>query len=68
MQAEEATEFSERLARRRVILPLGLEKRSGRPEQWPKCCEKDDLIRRFWPFLGHLESFGEIWIGIWMNC
>ena len=68
MQAEEATEFSERLARRRVILPFGLEKRSGRPEQWPKSCEKYDLIRKIRPFQGHLERFGEIWMQIWMNC
>ena len=36
MQAKEATEFSERLARREVVLAFGLVKRSGRPEQWPK--------------------------------
>jgi len=42
--------FSERLARKVVILVLGLDKRSGRPEQWVKMGEKYDLIRRFWPF------------------
>ena len=63
--------FSERLARKRVLLPLGLEKRSGRSgrtEQWPKMGEKYDLIRKIQPFLGNLERFGEIWIEIWMNC
>ena len=51
-----------------MILVFGLEKRSGRPEQWPKIGEKSDLIRKIRPFLGHLERFGEIWIPIWMNC
>ena len=60
--------ISERLARKRVILTLGLVKRSGRPEQWSKLGEKYDLIRRNRPFLGHLERFGENWIGIWINC
>ena len=42
--------ISERLARRWVILALGLEKRSGRPEQWPKIPQKYDLIRKNRPF------------------
>ena len=42
--------ISERLVRRRVNLPLGLEKRSVRPEQWSKIGEKYDNIRRFRPF------------------
>ena len=60
--------FSERSARNGVLLTLGLEKRSGHPEQWPKIGEKYDNIRKIRPFLGHLERFGEIWIPIWMNC
>ena len=60
--------FSERLARREVDLMFGLDKRSGRPEQWSKIPQKYDLIRIFWPFLGHLDGFGEIWIPIWINC
>ena len=47
---KEATEFSERLARREVDLPLGLDKRSGHPEQWPKTPIKYDLIRINRPF------------------
>ena len=53
--------FYEHLARRRVILALGLEKRSGRPEQWSKIPQKSDLIRRFGRFWGiwtNLEKFG----------
>ena len=50
------------------VFPFGLEKRSGRPEQWPKMDEKYDLFRRFWPFLGNLERFGENWISIWIKC
>ena len=59
---------SEHLARIKPFLVFGLEKRSGRPEQWPKIPQKYDLIRRFWPFWGYLDEFGEIWIPIWMNC
>lgn len=43
-------------------------KRSGCPEQWSKIGEKYDNIRKIQPFLGNLERFGEIWIGIWINC
>ena len=60
--------FSERSARKRVLLPIVLSKRSGRPEQWPKRGEKYDLIRKIQPFLGNLERFGEIWIPIWIRC
>ena len=42
--------FSERLARKRVILVFGLEKRSGHPEQWPKRPQKYDNIRKIRPF------------------
>ena len=42
--------FYEHLARRRVILALGLVKRSGCPEQWSKMGEKYDLIRKNRPF------------------
>ena len=41
---------SECLARNRPDLSFGLEKRSGRTEQWPKRPQKYDLIRRFRPF------------------
>jgi len=51
-----------------VILPLGLEKRSGRPEQWLKIGEKYDLTRKNRLFWGDLERFGENWIGIWIKC
>ena len=60
--------ISEHSTRNKPIFTLGLEKRSGRSEQWPKIGEKYDLIRRFWPFLGHLDEFGEIWIPIWIKC
>ena len=50
-----------------MFLTNVLEKRSGRPEQWPKMGEKYDLTRRIRPFLGHLERFGEIWIPIWIK-
>ena len=68
VRVEYHSAISERLARKRVLLPLGLGKRSGRPEQWSKMDEKYDLIRRIWPFLGHLDEFGENWIGIWILC
>ena len=60
--------ISEHFARKWVVLTIGLEKRSGRPEQWPKIGQKYDLIRRNRPFLGHLEKFGENWIPIWIKC
>ena len=59
--------FSERLVRKRPDLSFGLVKRSGCPEQWSKLSQKYDLIRRFRPFLGHLERFGENWIPIWIK-
>ena len=68
MQVKYPSVISERLARRWVNLPLGLGKRSGHPEQWSKMDEKYDLIRRIWPFLGHLDEFGENWIPIWILC
>ena len=46
MQVKEVKRFSERLARRWVILTFGLDKRSGSPEQWPKTPLKYDLIRK----------------------
>ena len=58
----------EHSTRNKSILPLGLGKRSGRPEQWPKMGEKYDLFRKIWPFLGHLDEFGENWIPIWILC
>ena len=42
--------FSEHSTRNKPILPFGLAKRSGHPEQWSKMGEKYDLIRRIWPF------------------
>ena len=60
--------ISEHSTRNKPNFTLGLAKRSGRPEQWPKTSLKYDLIRRIWPFLGHLDEFGENWIEIWMNC
>ena len=41
-----------------VDFPFGLDKRSGRPEQWPKLGEKSNNIRKNRPFWGHLEKFG----------
>ena len=58
----------ERTTRKAVIFTLGLVKRSGHPEQSSKTPQKYDLIRKFWSFLGHLERFGENWIGIWIKC
>ena len=60
--------FSEHSTRNKPFLRVGLDKRSGHPEQWSKIPPKYDLIRIFWPFLGHLDEFGENWISIWMNC
>ena len=68
MQAKEVNRFSEHSARKVVILTVVLDKRSGRPEQWPKIPQKYDLIRKIRPFLGHLKRFGENWIPIWIRC
>ena len=51
-----------------TLFGIWIGKRSGRPEQWPKIPQKYDLIRRFWPFWGYLDEFGEIWISIWIKC
>ena len=51
-----------------MVLRVGLEKRSGRPEQWSKIGEKYDNFRKIQPFLGHLARFGENWIPIWIKC
>ena len=50
--------FSEHSTRNKLFLRVGLDKRSGHPEQWSKIPQKYNLIRIFWPFFG---PFGGIW-------
>ena len=60
--------ISEHSTRNKSILPLGLGKTFGTSRTMAKMSEKYDLIRRIWPFLGHLDEFGENWIPIWILC
>ena len=60
--------FSEHSTRNKLFLRVGLDKRSGHSEQWPKSPQKYDLFRKIRLFSGRLDEFGEIWIPIWMFC